>query len=345
MLVARLAQGAHERRRDPEEGQAMTLDELPEPARVGEVGRAVEQHDGAAERVGPEHQPGPHDPAEIRRPVRAVARTEAADVGGLRRELDEQPGVHVDRALRPSRRPRRVAEQDGVLALDLRRPADTRAAVDEVVVPDVAPLLPRDLVPETTQDDDVAERGGAGRRAVGGLLHRDGPPPARAGVAGDQHGRARVDQPARDSGGGEAREDRHGERAERRNGVERGHGLRHHRQQQRHGVALADPEVLEALRETRRLAGELGVRPDARRPLLALPDDGLAPRARGIAGEALDARGRQVEPPADEPARPLRPARLVQHLRVRLGERDAEIADHRIPEPPRSATEAACSSS
>ncbi len=66
--------------------------------------------------------------------------------------------------------------------------------------------------------------------------------------------------------------------------------------------------------------------------LLALPGDGVAARVRGIVGEALDARVGQVEATAHEPPRPLGPRRLVEHLAVRLRERQREVLHDRVPE-------------
>ena len=178
----------------------------------------------------------------------------------------------------------------------------------------------------------MPERRSLGGGPVRGLLRRDRAPAPGKRVTRDEHRRARVDQPARHGGSREAREDRHRERAERGDGVQGGGGLGHHRQEQGDGVSLADAEVVEALRETCRLARELRVRPATRDALLALPDDGVAARVRRVVGEALDAGVGQVEATAHEPPRPLRPRRLVEHLAVRLCERQREVLHDGVPE-------------
>ncbi len=102
----------------------------------------------------------------------AIVRPEVSDVRGLGRELHEQPAVHVHGALGPAGRARGVAEQDRMLALDRRRPPDARSIGDEIVVPDVAALLPRHVHTEPAEDDDVPERRRLGGGPVGGLLRR-----------------------------------------------------------------------------------------------------------------------------------------------------------------------------
>jgi hypothetical protein len=128
-----------------------------------------------------------------------------------------------------------------------------------------------------------------------------------------------------------AGEDRQEDRPELRHGHARGHRLGEHRQEDPDGVAFADAVRLEVEREGIGVGAELGVRPRPLGTVLALPDDG------GGVGSglrpAVDAHGRQVGAPADEPARPRDAGRRVEHVVVRCAERDAEEAHDGVPEP------------
>ena len=219
-----------------------------------------------------------------------------------------------------------------MLAVDRDSPPHAGSIGDEIVVPHVAAVLPRHVHAEPAEDDDVLERRSLGSGPVRSLLRRDGAPAPGERVTGDEHRRTGVDQPARHGGSREAREDRHRERAERGDGIQGGCGLGHHRQEEGDRVSLAHAEVVEALRETGRLPRQLGVRPASGDALLALPGDGVAGRVRGVVGEALDAGVGQVQATAHEPPRPLGPRRLVEHLAVRLCERQREVLHDGIPE-------------
>ena len=146
----------------------MALGEPPDPARVGVVGRAVVEECREAEPVGVGEQPGAHDPADVGHPVDAVARLEVAGVTTLGRDLGEEARVHVDGALGAAGRARGVGEHERVLGVDRRRAPRARPPLDELVPPDVAPLLPRDGLAGVAQDDDVADA----RRARDGLVRR-----------------------------------------------------------------------------------------------------------------------------------------------------------------------------
>ena len=151
----------------PRNVEPVICDESPEPAGIGEVGRAVELQDAAAQSMRPDQQPRPHDPAEIGRPVDAIVRPEVSDVGGLGGELDEQPAVDVHGALRPAGRARGVAEQDRMLAVDGDRPPLAGSIGDEIVVPR------RRGLPATARP----RRAGGGRRRAGAPEPRQRPCP------------------------------------------------------------------------------------------------------------------------------------------------------------------------
>src|SRR5207247_8662164 len=56
----------------------------------------------------------------------AIATVDVCLVGGLARDRDEESAVHVERALRPSRRARRVREQVRMLRIELERGKNAR---------------------------------------------------------------------------------------------------------------------------------------------------------------------------------------------------------------------------
>ena len=90
------------------------------------------------------------------------------------------------------------------------------------------------------------------------------------------------------------------------------------------------PSSTERLGEASHLVRELGPRERAALALLRRPDGGLA--VGRLAGPAVHARLCDVQPGADEPRRPLDPARVVEDV-VPLGrERDPEVVDDRSPE-------------
>src|SRR5439155_25840913 len=78
--------------------------------------------------------------------------------------------------------------------------------------------------------------------------------------------------------------------------------------------------------------GQLAVPEHGTAPVLALPDGRrrVGPRP---ARPAVDAVPGEVEPPADEPGRPLRPARQVTDLLPRLRELEAHVGDRLRPKP------------
>ena len=103
------------------------------------------------------------------------------------------------------------------------------------------------------------------------------------------------------------------------------------------------PRADELLREARHVARELGEREGAARAVLAEPD------GRGALGRRSAQRCTQLRAmessPADEPRRPLRPARVVEHRVPRLRELEPEVVDAERPEPLRLVLRAATSSS
>src|SRR5207249_854091 len=99
----------------------------------------------------------------------------------------------------------------------------------------------------------------------------------------------------------------------------------------RDAVAGLDPQRHERLRQPRHRARE--VAPAHLAPRAVLAEEDSADRERRALRPAMDAGASEVEPAADEPARPLDAARDVQNLVPRRRELELEILDDRGPEP------------
>ena len=252
-------------------------------------------------------------------------------VGDLPRDRDEEPALHVQHALRQPGRPGGVGQQVGMLRVDLQRLELAARARDRLVPEPVAPGLHRDLAPQPPPNDHVLHRGRLLQRRVDELLHRHLAASPQRAVRGHDDLRLGVPQPRSHSRSREPGEDRHLHRAEVRAGVRRDRDFRRHRQEQRDPVARLDPQGSERLGEPCHRTRELGVRQSRPRPVLALPHrgQGVGPRPTRPPVHAVPG---QVQPPADEPGRPLRPPREVAHLVPRARELQSHVRDRLGPE-------------
>jgi len=235
-------------------------------------------------------------------------------------------------ALRLPRGAGRVDDEARMVGLDLQRGARVRCAGDRLVPPHVAPRRPRDLAAEPPVDDDALDARTRRHRLVGRLLHlHDLAAPIEA-VGGDQHPGLAVLEPRGDGLGPEAREARRVDRADAHDGERGDGGLGRHRQEDADAVAGADAERLQRVGEPIDLRRQLRIGQRATRAVVALPDDRGLGAAPGIE-VAIEAVVGEVQPAADEPARPRRAARGVEHAAERLREADAEVLDHAAPVP------------
>ena len=235
-------------------------------------------------------------------------------VGDLARDRDEEAALDVHDALRLARRAGGVRQQVRRLGVDLSGGQHAGQAVE----------LER-------RDDDVLDARRFAACLVEDLEHRHGLAPARRGDLRDHDLRLAGLEALRDGRRGEAGEDRYLDGAEVGDRV-RGDGhLGRHRQEDRDAVAGPDAESGEALGEPGDVARQLRERDHAPGAVLAEADRGDALRRRR--GPAVDAVVRDGHLAADEPGRPLRAARGVEHLSPRLGELETEILDDERPEP------------
>ena len=309
----------------------MPLNQLPQPARPGVVGRALRQHQRRPQRAGADHLPWAHDPAHVGHPHEPVV---SADVGlkrALLGDLDQEPAVHVHRALGPARGARRVDHHHRRLRVEWRRGQLRRLARHQLVPVVVAPAAHRRPRAQPVPHHDVPHRRRMVERRVGDLLHRDRLAAAGHGVGRQQRHRTRVAQPRRHRRRAEAGEDRHRDRADLADRVEARHHLHRHRQEQADRLAGLDPKLQQRVADAVDLGLELAVADRAHLAVLALPDHCGAVGV--VAGVPVDAVVRQVDPAAAEPARPHRPVAVVIDLRVGRRELQPQMRDHGVPEP------------
>ena len=201
-IVAVPLEDADQRRGDTEERQALALGQLPETARIGEVGRTVEAHHRRATGVRANGDPRPHDPAHVGEPHDAIVGAQIGGEPGLQRDLHQQAAMGVHRALRSAGRARRVVHEDRRLAVDPRGGA-VRAigAVGQRGVIEVPMVF--------AADDDHVLNGRDGKRILDGGAHRYRLAAARRGVGRDHGLDGAVFETRGDRRRGEAREDRY----------------------------------------------------------------------------------------------------------------------------------------
>src|SRR4029453_4596943 len=148
----------------------MTLDQLPEAARSGIVGDALEEDGGPAveEPGGDQHRA--HEPAGARLPEQPIPRPDVHQVAEVVGALEEKAALREHRALWTSGRAGRVDDEARTIEVDRERRAPGRFSADQLVPPGIAPGAPRDLAAEPLVDDHVLDGRRRRRRLVRGLL-------------------------------------------------------------------------------------------------------------------------------------------------------------------------------
>ncbi len=240
--------------------------------------------------------------------------------------------MDVEHALRRAGRPAGVSDEERVFAVERFRVEASGLRRDELLPPDVPPLVPRRrVVPEPGPHQDALDAHDVVRGTICDLLHRHRTTTPHRAVRGDQHLRARVRQSRGDGFGTEPAEDRDPDRAQLGARHDRGHGLDRHRHEDAHRIAFPDPERSQPMRQPVRQLAELPIGDPADVAVLGLPHD--RDRLGGSIGPDVDALMRHVGLPPGEPRRPLDTAGRVEDLVVRRQERDPQVTDHGVPEP------------
>ena len=330
-LAAVRHQRPRQRRRKPEHGDSLALDQRPQPVGRRPVRSALCEQHRAAEGVPAHHFPGAHDPAHVRHEVNDLARLRVGLIGDLARDRDQEPALDVDDPFRPPGRAGRVGEQVRMLGVDLER-LQRPGPLHHLGVEEVPAWRHRDVVAaEPAPDDDVLDRGRLANGVVDDLLHRHLASASQRTVGSDDHLCFGVLQPLCDRWGGEAGEDRHLHGADVRARVRDDRDLGRHRQEEGDPVARFDAERHERLRETRHPLGKLPVGEPVTPAVLRFPERGR--HLRRALGPAMHAVPGEVELAADEPGRPFRPTGEVDDPVPRLRELQPHVVDRCRPEP------------
>ena len=260
-------------------------------------------------------------------------------MGEVLRALDREAAVHVDRALRPTGRARRVDEHVRCLGVGGFVVARRRAARGfpwcRLVPPSVAALDPRsrDRLAGPPNDDHPSNRGGGFYRFIRHGFQRHPGAATQEGVGGDEGRRVAVGEAGGDRRRRVAGEDRRIDGAKPPKGQHGHDRLHEHRQQDADPVTGANPERVKAPRGPLDGLLQLAVGQCSNSPVLGLPDEGPAV---GIScGAGVDRRSRVVQLPAGPPACPGRAAARVKHRARPPAPGDAEVLGRRAPEPAR----------
>ncbi len=188
----------------------------------------------------------------------------------------------------------------------------------QVVQPQIAPVLPRHLAAGASVDDHVADRVAAAhaQRLVDDGLQRQRLAATLLLVGSDHHHRAGVLDAVAQRLRREAAEHHGVRRADARAGLHRGHALDRHRQVDHDAIALLHAARLQRVGEAADQREQLAVADAAHRTVVGLEDD-----RRALAQPALDvavqAVVRHVQPSVGEPLEE-RPLARIEHLGERL---------------------------
>ena len=282
---------AHERadggRRRVEHGDAMALDDLPEPILLRPVGRAlVHHHRGAVGQRAVDHVAVPGHPPDVGGAPVDVVRLEVEHPlgGGIAAGEVAAGGVHDP--LRLPGRARRVEDVEHVLGVHRLWRADVRRVLHQLVVPVVPPGLHVDaqIGGAAADDDDAGDRRGRRQRLVGHLLERHDIAATVAAVGGDQHLALRVVDAIAQRIGAEPAEHHVVHRADAGAGQHGDGQLGNQRHVDRHAVAATDAQTLQHVGELRDLAVEIEVGQGAAIARLTFPDQ------RGLVAAAAPER-------------------------------------------------------
>ena len=309
----------------------LTLRDRPDAPRLRIIGRPVVEDRGAAQHQAAENQQRPHHPAHVSHPHHALGRPDVHPERPVLGGLDWKPSVAVHRALRATRRSRRVEKEQRFVGAHRfgRHPFWS----GQVVPGKVTTTLHGHLDARAANHDLMRQVGQRRRGLVGDRLHRDRAPATNGAVRGDQHACVGVGQSLADRFRAEAREQGNGHGAEL-GARQQGDGvLDHQRQIEAHRHAAPDTDRAEPGRGLLDRVLELRVaeRPDRSR--LGLTDEREAVRI----GPAVAQHGRVIgiekstgKPPGEGKARG-----GIHDRAVGPGPDDAQLLDQRVPEPVR----------
>ncbi len=240
----------------------MLVANLPETARVGIVGHALEHHGLCAVRertVDDVRVPG--HPADVGRAPVDVAGFIVEDVLERQRRVNQITAGRVQDALGLAGGTRGIQDEQGVLGVHRLAGAVVVHGLLRLVQPDVAAIFPSNVVARIPHDQDFFQRRDAvdirGRVDVG--LQRHGTAAAHALVRRDDHRRLAVDDAAGQRVRRETAEHDGMDRADARAGEHRDRRFGDHRHIDRDAIAFLDANRFQHVGETANPAVQLAV--------------------------------------------------------------------------------------
>ena len=316
--VSRLAvrdQRSRERGGDSEHRDPFGLDQLPEPV-LRPVRGALGEDERRAHRVPADDGPRPHDPAHVRHEVDAVVRPRVRLVADLAGDRDEEAALHVDDALGRPGRPGRVREQVGRLGVELgggSSPGESATSSSHGATITCSTLGASRRASSTISSIGTSRpRRDDARAVITTLASEAWSRCATAGAAKPEKIGTWIAPMCAQACDATGTSGDIGRKIATRS-------------------PSRTPSRTQRLRQPRHLARQLRERLLAPRPVLAEPDRG--DRVRPPLRPAVHAVPGDVHLPADEPGRPLRPAREIDHLLPGLRELEPHVLDRGRPEP------------
>ena len=215
----------------------------------------------------------PRDPTAVGGGPEDVIVVDVEDHPVGRGDLGQVAAGRVHDPLGLAGRAARVEQVEQIFRFHVLRLARRRLFSDEIVVPVVATLGERMLVPASAHGDHVLDRRALPNRLVRVRLQRDDLSTPPGAVGGDQDLGLRVVDPVPKGLGAEAAEHDRMRGADPRAREHRDRELGDHAEVDVDPVALADPQRSERVREATHLFQELSVRDRPPVPRLAFPEE------------------------------------------------------------------------
>ena len=237
----------------------MLVDHIPEPAMVGVVGHALEDHlRRAVEQRAVDDIAVPRDPADIGGAPEHLARLVVEDIVEGGRGPDAVAAGGVEHALGLARRTRGVEDEQRILGAHFL--AGAVRVAGEFVQPAVARRLHRGLGAGVADhqhpvDSDALMR----QRGVDIGFERHRSAAAHSAIGGDDETALAIDDPPRQRLGREAAEHHRMHRAQPRTGEHGGDALDDHRHVERDAVAPGDAQRFQRIGHPHDLAMQLAI--------------------------------------------------------------------------------------
>ena len=317
---------------DPEGGDLVALDDLPQAVGLGPVRRPLVDEVGPPVALDPDELPGAHHPADVGEPEEEVALPEVHGVADLFSHGGEAARVGVDRALGLSRRARGVEDEGARLGGKALGLGLLRLPRGELPPGDVASRLHGNGQAGARADHHLFHRGPQREGLVHRFLDRGLLSPPESPVRSEEEARPGVGQALGHSLGAEAREDGDRRHPRLEAGEHGHHRLGNHGHVDPREIARLHPHGPHGARQAGDLGGERPVGEPAHLTAVPLPDEEgpLPPPGGEVPVEAVQG---DVGFAPCEPLRPGKAPAQVQELVVWLVPVEVHVFEEGGPEP------------